>query len=150
MSGYYKTDNSSAFDEDGFLKTGDIGYYDDDRCIYILDRIKEMFKYKGWQISPSLIEAVLYEYPGVKEALVFGLPVNEQVGDIPTACLVLKDSVAGSEQEIQDFVTERVSDSEKLRGGVHFVSDLPKTPTGKIIRAEAKMEFLKKNLSNQS
>lgn len=138
MKGYYKTDSPSAFDEEGFLKTGDVGYFDDRGCVYVVDRIKEMFKYNCWNISPAVIESVLNEHPSIKEAAVVGVPVNEETGDLPTACVVLFKAKNASGKEIEDFVAERVADFERLRGGVVFVKKLPRTPTGKIIRNDVK------------
>ena len=137
MTGYYRNDSAECFDGDGFLKTGDIGYYDDDGCVYVIERIKEMFKYQSWHIVPSSIEAVLLEHPDIEETVVFGLPGGAE-GDVPAACVVLKDGCTTDKEEIEKFVTERVSDKEKLRGGVIFVESIPKTPTGKLIRKEAK------------
>jgi 4-coumarate--CoA ligase len=137
MKGYYKQDSSHCFDTDGFLKSGDIGYYDDDDCIYVIERMKEMFKYQSWHIVPSSIEAVLQEHPAVKESVVFGIPRDEE-GEIPAACVVLNDNFNVDKGEIEEFVAERVSDKERLRGGVMIVAALPKTPSGKLIRKEVR------------
>ena len=137
MKGYHKKDSSQTFEKDGFLKTGDEGYYDEEEYIYIVERIKEMFKYQSWHIIPSSIETVLLEHPAVKEAVVFGLPHDED-GDVPAACLVLKQGGNIGEQEIDKFLTERVADRERLRGGVTFVETLPQTPTGKIDRRQVR------------
>ncbi|KAJ3653958.1 hypothetical protein Zmor_013178 [Zophobas morio] len=137
MKGYHKKDSSQTFEKDGFLKTGDEGYYDEEEYIYIVERIKEMFKYQSWHIIPSSIETVLLEHPAVKEAVVFGLPHDED-GEVPAACLVLKQGGTIGEQEIDKFLTERVADRERLRGGVTFVETLPQTPTGKIDRPQVR------------
>jgi 4-coumarate--CoA ligase len=138
MKGYHNLDSSDVFDEDGFLKSGDIGYYDDDGYLYVVERVKEMFKYLSWHIVPSLVESVLLEHPAVEEAAVFGLPRNEEEGEVPTACVVLKEQCQVTEQEIKDFVAVRVSDREQLRGGVFFVEKLARTPTGKLMRKDIK------------
>ncbi|EFA00290.1 uncharacterized protein LOC658566 [Tribolium castaneum] len=138
---YYNADCSDVFDEEGFLKTGDIGYYDEDGCLYVIDRIKEMFKYKSWHIVPSLIEKTLTEHPAVKEAAVFGVPSGDD-GEIPAACIVLKDGAKATKEEIKKFMDENVSDRERLRGGIKFVTSLPKTPTGKFIRKEIKNSYI--------
>ncbi|XP_063930902.1 uncharacterized protein LOC135143007 [Zophobas morio] len=137
MQGYYKLDSSEVFDKDGFLKTGDVGYYDEDGYLYVVERIKEMFKYQSWHIVPSAIEAVLLEHKGVKEAAVFGLPGGED-GEVPAACVVLKDGYSLSEEEIDSFLKERIADRERLRGGITFVKTLPKTPTGKVVRKKVR------------
>ncbi|XP_044269359.1 4-coumarate--CoA ligase 1-like [Tribolium madens] len=148
MKGYYNSDNKNIFEEDGFLRTGDIGYYDEDECLYYVERIKEMFKYLSWHIVPSAIELVLMEHPAIKEVVVFGFPRSEEEGEVPTACVVLKDGPTASGKEIEDFVASRVSDKEKLRGGVYFMNELPRTPSGKLKRKEIRdyiIKELKKN-----
>ncbi|RZC32676.1 AMP-binding domain containing protein, partial [Asbolus verrucosus] len=144
MKGYYKMDNSHVFVSDGSLKTGDIGYYDKDGCVYIIETIKEMFKYQSCHIIPSSIEAVLLEHFAIKEAVVFGIP-REMDGEIPAACIILKDECSTSEEEINEFVEKRVSNREKLRGGITFVKTLPKTPSGKVIRREVRDFVIKSN-----
>jgi 4-coumarate--CoA ligase len=141
MVGYYNLDSSQCFDSDGFLKTGDLGYYDEDKCLYVVGRLREMFKYKSWHIVPSAIEGVILEHPAVKEAVVIGIP-REDDGEVPAACVVLKDGCVVTNEEIERFVVERVPDREKLRGGVAFATELPKTPTGKVIREEVQKSFL--------
>ncbi|KAG5881937.1 hypothetical protein JTB14_034295 [Gonioctena quinquepunctata] len=83
---YYNVDASSNFDEDGFFKSGDVGYYDEDECLYIVDRIKELFKYKGYPVVPGYLERILMEHPSVKEAGVFGIP-HEDDGHRTAACV---------------------------------------------------------------
>jgi 4-coumarate--CoA ligase len=135
MTGYYNLDSSQCFDNDSFLKTADLGYYNDDKCLYVVGRLKEMFKYKSWHIVPSSVESVVLEHPAVKEAVVVGVP-REEEGEVPAACVVLKEGFSAGKDEIEEFVAERVSDREKLRAGVVFVRKLPKTPTGKVIRKD--------------
>ncbi|RZC40025.1 AMP-binding C domain containing protein [Asbolus verrucosus] len=142
MKGYFKSDSSQAFDEDGFLKTGDIGYDDEDECFYIIERLKEMFKYMSWHILPSTIDAVLLEHPAVKEAAVFGIPRIEEKGEVPAACVILKEKYSINKKEIEEFVAARVSDYEKLRGGVIFVETLKKTPSRKLMRKEIRKTIL--------
>ncbi|KAJ3664401.1 hypothetical protein Zmor_008576 [Zophobas morio] len=143
MKGYYKAASTAAFDSDGFLKTGDIGYYDSDGCLYVIERLKEMFKYLSWHVVPSSIEAVLLEHPGIKEAVVFGTPKSEEEGEVPTACVILKEKGCVREEEIEEFVEKRVSDYERLRGGVIFVDELQKTPSGKLMRKEIRNNILR-------
>ncbi|XP_044258783.1 4-coumarate--CoA ligase 1-like [Tribolium madens] len=149
MNGYYKADCSDIFDEDGFLKTGDVGYYDTNGCLYIVERLKEMFKYLSWHIVPSVIENVLLEHPEIKEAAVFGMPINEEVGEAPAACVVLHNGSKVSEEEIGEFVASKLSDREKLRGGVFIVDELPRTPSGKLRRRDVKNYILSLNEKNK-
>lgn len=135
MNGYLNIDSSSNWDAQGFLKTGDVGYYDNDKCLYIVDRLKELMKYQMWQIAPAKLEGVLLSHPQIKSAVVFGTP-HPKDGDLPTGVVVLKESAEGSvtPQEIEKFVEEKVDDRERLRGGVKFVKTIPTTATGKLSR----------------
>uniref|UniRef100_A0A6P7H186 Luciferin 4-monooxygenase-like n=1 Tax=Diabrotica virgifera virgifera TaxID=50390 RepID=A0A6P7H186_DIAVI len=134
MNGYFKMDTSSAYDTDGYFRTGDVVYYDEDECFYIENRIKEIFKYRGWHILPAVIENVLMSHPAVKEAAVVGVP-HELDGEHPRAFVVLIPGYNRScTKEIESFINEKVADSQKLRGGVWVIDSIPKTATGKIKR----------------
>lgn len=134
--GYYHADASDAFDSDGFLKTGDVGYLNEDNCLFITTRIKEMFKYQSWHIVPASIEKVIYEHPAVKEAAVVGIP-HPVDGDHPMAIIILKEGYSNvNEDDIIDFVNARVLDREKLRAGAKIVADFRRTITGKIVRKD--------------
>lgn len=131
MTGYYNTDSSDAFDEQGFLKTGDLGYYNEDFCFFIVDRIKEMFKFRSWHIPPAVVEAVLLKHPGVAAGIVIGIP-HEEDGDHPMGVVILKgDSKNVTAEEIRDYVDKRVDDRQQLRAGVRIVEKIPHTPSGK-------------------
>ncbi|GJQ77871.1 hypothetical protein Trydic_g16124 [Trypoxylus dichotomus] len=141
--GYIGEDASKSLDSDGFLKTGDIGYFNEDNCLYICDRIKDMFKYRSWHIVPASVEKIVYQHPAVKDTVVIGVP-HEEDGDHPMALVVLKQDYSNiNEEDIQGFVNVRVLDRERLRGGVKIMSSLPRTITGKIIRREIR-EMVKK------
>lgn len=134
MNGYFNMDSSSAFDEDGWLRTGDIVYYDEDHCFYVMDRTKEMLKYKSWHVAPAALELVISNHPAVKQVVVIGIP-DEEDGDHPMAIVVLYDDAADiSDKEIENFVEERVDERQKLRAGVKFTNVIPLTATGKIKR----------------
>lgn len=134
MKGYYNLDSSTAYDEDGFIKTGDVVYYDNEFCFFVVDRIKEMLKYRSWHVAPAMLEEVLLTHPAVEAAVVVGIPDKED-GEHPMACVILKQGVCGvSDEEIREYVDERVDDRKKLRGGVVFVKSFPTTATGKISR----------------
>ncbi|XP_022910029.2 luciferin 4-monooxygenase-like [Onthophagus taurus] len=131
---YFKKNSSDAFDNEDFVKTGDVGYYDKNNYFYICDRIKDMFKYKSWHIVPASVEGVILQHPAVKEAVVVGIP-DPIDGDLPMAVVTLKKGFENTdEDELIHFVNERVLDREKLRGGLRIVEEFPKTPTGKIPR----------------
>lgn len=73
MNGYYRQDSSRCFDEYGWLKTGDLGYYDEYQCFYIIDRIKELIKYRGWHVQPQILENILLNHPLVAVTVVVGM-----------------------------------------------------------------------------
>ncbi|KAL9894754.1 luciferin 4-monooxygenase isoform 1-T5 [Glossina fuscipes fuscipes] len=134
MKGYIgdvKSTQSSIID--GWLHTGDIGYYDEDFEFFIVDRIKELIKYKGFQVPPAEIEAILLTNPKVKDAAVIGKP-DEEAGELPMAFIVSQPNAQLGEQEIIDFVAQRASPAKRLRGGVMFIDEIPKNPSGKILR----------------
>lgn len=113
MNGYYNMDSKEYFDKDGFFKSGDIAYFDEDNCFYIVGRIKEVFKYKGWHIIPAVIENILDSHPDVKESAVVGIPA-ENHGECPVGIVVLKDGSQSSAEDIKKFVDDQLSDNQKL------------------------------------
>lgn len=133
MKGYVGKDRSEDFDDEGFYKTGDIGYYDEDEFFFIVDRLKELIKYKGYQVPPAEIEAVLLQHPSILDAGVIGIP-DESSGEVPRAYVVLRPEAKISEADVKKFVAEKLSHPKHLRGGVYFVKEIPKNPSGKILR----------------
>lgn len=132
MKGYLNNPDATAatIDEDGWLHTGDIGYADEDGNFYIVDRLKELIKYKGFQVAPAELEALLLSHPAVGDAAVIPSP-DEEAGEVPKAYIVRKDELAAD--EIMDWVAERVSPQKKIRR-VEFVDEIPKSLSGKILR----------------
>ncbi|GJQ84286.1 hypothetical protein Trydic_g1113, partial [Trypoxylus dichotomus] len=102
--GYYgnKEATESTFSSDGWLFTGDLGYYDEDHHFYIVDRLKELIKYKGFQVAPAEIESMLIHYPGIQDVGVVGKP-DEEAGELPTAFVVREPNSNITEQEIKDY-----------------------------------------------
>ncbi|XP_053621533.1 luciferin 4-monooxygenase-like [Plodia interpunctella] len=137
MKGYVGKSNREFFDDEGFYRSGDIGYYDEDRQFYIVDRLKELIKYKGFQVAPAEIESLLLQHPSVRDAGVVGLP-DPTAGELPLAFVVKQPGCDVSELEIQAFVAEKLSNPKHLRGGVRFVSEIPKNPSGKVLRKALK------------
>lgn len=142
FSGYCNIDSTNHFDEDGFFKTGDLAYYDEDKCFYIVGRIKEMFKYNTYQIPINYLEFILQNHPDVFLAGVFGIPNNIN-GHLPAACITLKDDATSSVDDIEEFYTKNVADWHKLRGGIKVVDRLPMTSTWKVQRNKLLELFLK-------
>lgn len=132
MSGYHNG-NSSPFDEDGWLKTGDIVSIDEDFCFTVLDRLSEIINCNGWYVSPTAIEAVIKAHPAVEEAVVLG-ERHEDAGERPVAFVSFKQGYEISESEIEAFINERVDEKNRLRGGVRYVDAMPLTHTGKVNR----------------
>src|SRR6266542_6352248 len=132
MRGYLNRPEETAqmLPADGWLHTGDIGYLDDDGYVYIVDRLKELIKYKGLQIAPAELEAVLLSHPAIAEAAVVRVP-NEEAGEVPKAFVVAVGEL--SAQEVMDYVAERVAPYKKIRS-VEFFYEIPKALSGKILR----------------
>lgn len=135
MKGYLGNPKATAemIDSQGWLHTGDVGYYDENNFLFIVDRIKEMIKHKGQQVAPAELEDVLLYHPDVADVAVTGIP-DEMMGELPVAFIVRKANSRATEKEFQKYVAERVAPYKQLTGGVRFVSSIPKSPTGKILR----------------
>jgi acyl-CoA synthetase (AMP-forming)/AMP-acid ligase II len=132
MKGYLNRPEATAstIDSEGWLHTGDIGYADEDSHFYIVDRAKELIKYKGFQVPPAELEAVLLTHPAVADAAVIPRP-DDEAGEVPKAFVVLKGKATA--EEIMDFVEEQVAPHKKLRF-VEFTDKIPKSASGKILR----------------
>ncbi|KAL0450480.1 UNVERIFIED_CONTAM: 4-coumarate--CoA ligase-like 1 [Sesamum latifolium] len=144
MKGYYKNEHETTLtiDKDGWLHTGDIGYIDDDGDVFIVDRIKELIKYKGFQVAPAELEAILLSHPSVEDAAVVGIPDNE-AGEIPAACVVMNKKAKESEEDMMDYVSSNVASYKRVRA-LQFVDAIPKSPSGKIMRRLIKENMVKK------
>jgi len=132
MKGYLNRPDATAhtIDTENWLHTGDIGYADDDGHFFIVDRAKELIKYKGFQVPPAELEALLLTHEDVADAAVIPVP-DEEAGEVPKAYVVLKGKA--TPQELMDFVAARVAPHKKIRA-VEFIDKIPKSPSGKILR----------------
>jgi len=132
MIGYLNNPEATAqtIDSDGWLHTGDIGYADEDAHFFIVDRAKELIKYKGLQVAPAELEAVLLSHPSVADAAVIPYP-DDEAGEVPKGIVVLKEPTAP--EVLLDFVAERVAPFKRIRH-IEFVDKIPKSPSGKILR----------------
>ncbi|XP_072929836.1 luciferin 4-monooxygenase-like [Epargyreus clarus] len=139
MKGYVgdQAAGDALFDAAGYVRTGDIGYYDTDGYFYIVDRLKELIKYKGFQVAPAELEALLLQHGGVAECGVVGAP-DELAGELPAAFVVRAASSTVTANELVDYIAGKVSPAKRLRGGVFFVDEIPKNASGKILRRELK------------
>lgn len=145
MLGYMGNPEATAevIDEDGWLHTGDLGFFDQDNFIFLTDRIKDLMKVKGFQVAPSEIEKIVRELEGVADVSVVGVP-DDRLGEAPRAWVVPAPGASLDPAHIQQHVADRVSAPYKqLAGGVELINDLPKNHLGKVLKRKLKMDFLK-------
>ena len=142
MKGYRNNEqaNRETIDEEGWLRTGDIAVVDGDENFYIVDRMKELIKYKGFQVAPAELEAVLLAHPDISDAAVIGVEDKEQATELPLAFVVKNPETsrgqALTEKDVADHVASKVAPHKRLRGGVRFVDTIPKSAAGKILRKD--------------
>jgi len=137
MKGYLgRPDETAAMiDEDGWLHTGDVGHVDEDGWLFVVDRVKELIKYKGFQVAPAELEALLLTHPGIADAAVIGA-YDDDGNEVPHAHVVRQPSAPGlSEGEVMMYVAERVAPYKRIRR-VTFIDAVPRAASGKILRRE--------------
>ncbi|MFF7312767.1 AMP-binding protein [Streptomyces sp. NPDC008137] len=137
MKGYLGRPDATAamIDPDGWLHTGDVGHVNDDGWLFVVDRVKELIKYKGFQVAPAELEALLLTHPGIADAAVIGR-YDDDGNEVPHAYVVRQPSAAGlSEAEIMMFVAERVAPYKRVRH-VTFIVGIPRAASGKILRRQ--------------
>jgi long-chain acyl-CoA synthetase len=135
MKGYWKSPEATAESiKDGWFATGDMAKVDDDGYFYIVDRKKDLIIRGGYNVYPRDIEEVLYEHPAVCEAAVIGIP-HDDLGEEVGAAVALKDGESVDEETLKAFVKEQVA-AYKYPRKIWFVDELPKGPTGKILKRE--------------
>lgn len=138
MLGYLGRDDATAetIDSDGFLHTGDIAVIDADGITFIVDRLKELIKYKGYQVAPAELEALLLGHPEIADAAVIGIP-DEDSGEIPMAYVVLAADAELGADDVIAYVAEHTAPYKKVRR-VEFIDAIPKSTSGKILRKDLK------------
>lgn len=137
MKGYWNDPEETAnVLKDGWLYTGDYAKSDEDSYFYIVDRKKDLIKYKGYSVFPREIEDVIYEHPAVKIAAIVGVP-DEESGEMPKAFIVLKEGAEATEEEFIEFVRERVAPYKRIRA-VEIRDELPMTLVGKVLKKDLK------------
>ncbi|MDP3096907.1 MAG: AMP-binding protein, partial [Syntrophales bacterium] len=141
MKGYWNRPEETARTlKGGWLHSGDLGKLDEDGYLFIVDRIKDMIKYKGYNVFPRNLEEILYQHPKIKEAAVIGIP-DPAVTEYPRAYVVLKEGEQASAAEIMDYLNSQVAGYEKIRE-VFFRDELPVSLAGKVLKRELKKEAL--------
>lgn len=136
MKGYFGHESATAstIDNDGFLHTGDIGVVDSDGHLFIVDRLKELIKFKGFQVPPAELEALIVNLPGVADVAVIGIP-DDEAGELPKAFVVKAADSAVTEDGIKEEVAKHVATYKQLHA-VEFIDVIPKSASGKILRRE--------------
>uniref|UniRef100_A0ACD5X618 Uncharacterized protein n=1 Tax=Avena sativa TaxID=4498 RepID=A0ACD5X618_AVESA len=136
MTGYVGDDeaNAAAFDSEGWLKSGDLCYIDQDGFLFVVDRLKELIKYKAYQVPPAELELVLQSSPGILDAAVMPYP-DEEAGQIPMALVVRQPGSKVTAAQVMEHVAKQVAPYKKIRK-VAFVDAIPKSPSGKILRRQ--------------
>ena len=134
MKGYLNNPEATAatIDRDGWLHSGDIATIDEDGFVSIVDRLKELIKYKGFQVAPAELEALLLTHPAIADAAVVGVP-DVEAGEIPRAFVVVKAGQSVTTEEITAYMTDRVSTYKVIRDVV-ITDAIPKSASGKILR----------------
>ncbi|KAF5207583.1 4-coumarate--CoA ligase [Thalictrum thalictroides] len=136
MKGYLNDPEATknTVDKDGWLHTGDVGYIDDDDELFIVDRIKELIKYKGFQVAPAELEALLINHPNISDAAV--VPMKDDVaGEVPVAFVVKSNGSTISEEDIKQYISKQVVFYKRI-SKVFFQNTILKAPSGKILRKE--------------
>ncbi|XP_059623011.1 uncharacterized protein LOC132266177 [Phlebotomus argentipes] len=151
--GYFDNPEATAkvLDADGWLHSGDIGFFDQDNQLHVMGRSKDLIEYNYFKITPGEIENVILSVPGVRQAVVVGVPDPKYV-DLPAAVVIRKEGSSVTEQDIAAAIEARLSDHKRLRGGIYFVDNVPTTPSGKVKKQLVKENVVKlyRERQNQS
>src|SRR3954452_10362574 len=138
MKGYLNDPEATArtIAPDGWLHTGDVARVEDHGSVRIVDRVKELIKYKGYQVAPAELEGLLLTHPAIADAAVIGLP-DEDAGEIPTAYVVRHQGADATAEGIMGYVAGHVAHYKQVRR-VRFIDAIPKSATGKLLRRQLK------------
>jgi acyl-CoA synthetase (AMP-forming)/AMP-acid ligase II len=132
MAGYLPDEATADAFDDGWYRTGDVGWLEAEGWLHLTDRRKEMIKVSGFQVAPAEIEAVLHGHPGVADCAVFGVP-DDRSGEVPVAAVLLEPGSDVTADELQRLVVDSLATYKRI-GHVVFVDDIPRTPSGKVLR----------------
>ncbi len=136
MKGYLNNDQATAdtIDADGWLHSGDVAHFDADGYLFVVDRLKELIKYKGFQVPPAELEGLLLTHPAIADAAVIGI-ADDEAGELPKAFISLVPGASLTAEEVQEFIAGQVASYKKIRL-VEFIDEVPKSASGKILRRE--------------
>ena len=145
FNGYHNNPEGTknALTDDGYFKTGDVGYQDSDGNFYITDRLKELIKYKGFQVPPAELEGLLITHPKIIDVAVIGVYNDQMATEVPRAYVVLKPGVDNNTEtkvDILQWLETKVANHKRLRGGIRFAEKVPKSASGKILRRLLKLK----------
>jgi 4-coumarate--CoA ligase len=139
FKGYWRNPAATAqsITPDRYYRTGDIGYIDSSKNIYITDRVKELIKYNGFQVAPAQLEGLLLGHPAVNDVAVIGVYSEQRATELPRAYIVPAQGVKTGkklEGEVSEWLNGRVAPHKRLRGGIVWVDEIPKSAAGKVLR----------------
>jgi long-chain acyl-CoA synthetase len=140
MAGYLPDEATAAAFDDGWYRTGDVGWLEPEGWVHLTDRSKEMIKVKGFQVAPAEIEGVLHGHPAVLDCAVFGIPDHE-AGEVPVAAVQVDPERTVAEAELADLVADRLATYKQLRHVV-VVESIPRLPSGKVLRRTLRDEWM--------
>ncbi|PON97928.1 4-coumarate CoA ligase [Trema orientale] len=142
MKGYINDPEATkgTIDEGGWLHTGDIGFIDDDDELFIVDRLKELIKFKGFQVAPAELEAMLIAHPYISDAAVVPMK-DEAAGEVPVAYVVRSNGSKITEEEIKQYISKQVVFYKRI-SKVFFIEKIPKSPSGKILRKDLRARLV--------